>query len=94
MSLLNYPAYDEIVHISNINAIEVKERFNLVNSYSSFNVSFDFPRSVMYPNLPVRIDGGSIIFPSTGVSYCTGLEILLALNLGATVMIDSGYLIP
>lgn len=94
MSLLNYPAYDEIVHISNIDAIEVKERFNLVNSYSSFNVSFDFPRSVMYPNLPVRIDGGSIIFPSTGVSYCTGLEILLALNLGATVMIDSGYLIP
>lgn len=94
MSLLNYPSYKDLVSIPGMSGEELISQYNLLTSYSSFHIEFSFPKHIIYPNLPVRLDGGSIIFPSTGKGFCTGLEILLAVNLGATVEILSGYLIP
>ena len=57
-------------------------------------VSFEFPRSVAYPCLPVPLDG-SMVYPRTsggarGV-WATGPEVWLALTLGAEVTCQIGH---
>ena len=61
---------------------------NLIKSYTSLKVKFQFPASVMYPNLAVRLDKGSVMYPLSGISFCTGLEILLAHKLGCKLTVD------
>lgn len=39
---------------------------NLIKSYTSLKVKFQFPASVMYPNLAVRLDKGSVMYPLSG----------------------------
>ncbi|MDD3485884.1 MAG: hypothetical protein PHI26_04515 [Atopobiaceae bacterium] len=56
--------------------------------------AFEFPRSVPYPCIPLNIDG-NLVFPRTlgerdGV-YCTGIEIWLALKLGARIHVHRGF---
>ena len=56
--------------------------------------SFEFPKEVLYPCLPLAHDG-SLIFPRTsqGVdgAYFCGPEVVLALKLGAHVHCETGY---
>jgi len=56
-------------------------------------VDFEFPATVRFPCLPIRTDRG-IIFPSRGRSYCTAPEIALAVELGATVTVREGAVVP
>ena len=48
----------------------------------------------MFPNLPVRLDKGSLMYPLSGQSFCTGLEILLAHRLGCQFIVLGGSFIP
>jgi len=73
---------------------QMKFKFDLINSYSAFKVKFEFPPHVKYPNLPVRLDFTSVVFPLTGESFCTGHEFLLALKLGCKIKILNGVYIP
>lgn len=46
-------------------------------------VAFSFPKSTMYPCLPIRGRGGvGLYFPLDGISWCTLSELRLALRLG------------
>ena len=63
-------------------------------SYTALKIKFEFPPTVKYPNLPVRLDFSSVIFPRTGETFCTGVEFLLAIRLGCTVEIRGGVWIP
>jgi hypothetical protein len=96
MSLLGTPDYEGIIQISSMNDSEFDKLYGdmLLKSYTAVRVSFKFPESVKYPNLPVRLDRSSIIFPKTGITYITGLEYRLARNLGAEIQIFEGCIIP
>ncbi len=57
-------------------------------------VSFEFPTDIKYPSIPLNVDG-NLVFPRTsdglqGV-YAMGIEIYLALKLGAKVHCHRGY---
>ncbi|MFA4950455.1 hypothetical protein [Brevundimonas sp.] len=86
MSLIGYPDWDNM---------------NLRPELSDFShsvlgvalVDFEFPVSVRFPCLPIRTDRG-IIFPRRGRSYCTAPEIALAVELGATVTVKEGAVVP
>ena len=59
-------------------------------------VSFEFPSNVLFPSLPVSVDG-SLLFPRTsdgidGVYVC-GPEVFLALKLGAKVFCKRGFML-
>lgn len=58
-------------------------------------VNFDFPSNVLYPSLPVMVDG-TIIYPRTSQgtagTWVCGPELWLALKLGAEVFCQIGYL--
>ena len=66
----------------------------LLRSYTALKIKFMFPSSVKYPNLPVRLDFSSIIFPLSGETFCTGLEFLLAMRLNCEIDIIGGVHIP
>lgn len=86
MSLIGYPDWDNM---------------NLRPELSDFThtvlgvalVDFEFPASVRFPCLPIRTDRG-IIFPRRGRSYCTAPEIALAVELGASVRVLEGAVVP
>lgn len=100
LSLLTYPDYNKGFWVYEQKGSEFikwyldKYRVDIVHSFGSFWVKFKFPEGVKYPNLPVRLDHTSLIYPSEGISNCTGVEIFLAVSLGAEVDIIMGYVYP
>jgi len=96
MSLLNYPDWNKIEVFSSIETKYFLDKYenSLIKSYTALKINFKFPETVRYPNLPVRLDKSSIIYPLTGTSFCTGLEFLLAHRLGCEIEILGGVFIP
>ena len=96
MAMLDYPDWGKKQMIGEYTGEEflLKFKLDIINSYSAFKIKFEFPETVKYPNLPVRLDFSSVVFPLTGESFCTGHEFLLAMNLGCKIRILSGVYIP
>jgi len=67
---------------------------NLIRSYTGLKIKFRFPDSIQYPNLPVRLDFSSVIFPLEGETFCTGVEFYLAMQLKCQIEILGGVFIP
>ena len=90
MSLIDYADWNRQITIPKMSGDDFMDKYGdyLIESYTSLKVKFQFPASVMYPNLAVRLDKGSVIYPLSGVSFCTGLEIQLALILGCKLTVD------
>lgn len=57
-------------------------------------MQFRFPETVRYPCLPVRAGSRGLYFPLTGESYCTAVELSLAVRLGAEIEILQGVVVP
>jgi len=66
----------------------------LIRSYTALKIKFKFPDTVKYPNLPVRLDLNSVIFPLEGETFCTGNEFYLAMRLNCQIEILGGVYIP
>jgi len=66
----------------------------LIKSYTALKIKFKFPDTVKYPNLPVRLDLNSVIFPLEGETFCTGIEFYLAMQLKCQIEILGGVYIP
>ena len=56
-------------------------------------VSFEFPTDCEFPCLPVRTDHG-LVFPLEGETFCGSPEIELARQMGATVIVLDGIVVP
>lgn len=56
-------------------------------------VDFRFPESVRYPTLPIRTANG-IVFPRAGRAYCVAPELVLARQLGCSLRLRKGFIIP
>jgi len=67
---------------------------HLLKSFTGLKIKFLFPSNTLYPNLPVRLDFSSIIFPLEGETFCTGSEFLLAMRLNCEISILGGVHIP
>jgi len=82
--------------VGRISGISFFERYGegLINSYTALKIKFKFPDTVKYPNLPVRLDLNSVIFPLEGETFCTGVEFVLAMNLKCEIEILGGVYIP
>lgn len=51
-------------------------------------VKFRFPESTRFPCLPVK-QGAGLVFPLSGVTTTTGLELLAALEMGAALQVET-----
>jgi hypothetical protein len=54
-------------------------------------VRFEFPQGTRFPCLPVRAGDRGLIYPLTGISWCTGPELKVALELGASIIVEAGW---
>jgi hypothetical protein len=52
---------------------------------------FDFPQGTRFPCLPVRGGDRGLIYPCAGTAWCTGPELTVALNMGATITAEAGW---
>jgi len=82
--------------VGRISGIAFFERYGegLIKSYTALKIKFKFPDMVQYPNLPVRLDLNSVIFPLEGETFCTGNEFYLAMRLNCQIEIFGGVFIP
>ena len=64
-----------------INPNEDIKELNLKQSYSAFKVQFAFPEQIKYPPLPVTLDQSITVYPSSGVTLVTGLELYTAMSI-------------
>ena len=96
MSLLDYPDWNGKEVFLEMSGAEFMHNYKnfLFKSYTALKVEFKFPETVQYPALPVRLNESSIIYPLSGVSYCTGHEILLASKLNCEFKVLGGVFIP
>ena len=96
MSLLDYPDWNGKEVFLEMSGEEFMLNYKnfLFKSYTALKVEFKFPETVRYPALPVRLNESSIIYPLSGVSYCTGHEILLASKLNCEFKVLGGVFIP
>jgi hypothetical protein len=54
-------------------------------------VCFEFPPSTRFPCLPVRAEDRGLIYPRTGISWCTGPELRAAQEMGAALSVEGGW---
>jgi len=96
MAMLDYPDWDsrEMLREQNGDEFFSSLNYDLIKSYTALKIKFEFPSTVKYPNIPVRLDFNSVVFPLTGETFCTGHEFLLAMRLGCRIKILSGVYIP
>ena len=54
-------------------------------------VAFRFPSDTRFPSLPVRAGDRGLVYPLSGVSFCTGPELVVARAQGARIDVISGW---
>ncbi len=91
MALIREPDWKRIEDVDCRDTDHALSRLAVTDALTFAHVRFEFPREVRFPGLPVRAQGGQgLIYPRTGESFCTGPELLVALQLGATIVPVSG----
>jgi hypothetical protein len=65
-----------------------------VDVLSVARVNFKFPDNIRFPSLPVRAGERGLIYPQSGTSYCTGAELVVALEQGAVIDVEHGVVVP
>jgi len=96
MAMLDYPDWSKKMMIGNVTGLDFFDLYGvkILKSYTALKIKFKFPETVKYPNLPVRLDLNSVIFPLEGETFCTGLEFYLAIQLQCQIEILGGVYIP
>ena len=77
------------------------DRYQQVNDINAFkghvfglaHIQFEFPEGTRIPSLPVATEHG-LIYPLSGKTYCTAVEIENALNQGCKIQLLNGFIIP
>lgn len=90
MSILGTPDYKKARRLKEEELTSV----NLLLNYISVEVEFSFPEGTKYPSIPTRVDDNSDIYPLKGRSVITGPELSLAQNMGCSIKLIEGFIIP
>ena len=75
---------------------EVAGRTSVVDEAMTFaQVRFKFPPNTKYPCLPIRAaDKRGLIYPLEGECWTCGPELFMAREMGASIVVVQGYIVP
>jgi hypothetical protein len=86
MSLLRVPDWSSAHRLTDIS------RLAQVDDAMTFaRVRFSFPEGTRLPSLPCRAGEHGLIYPLRGTSWCTGPELVVALQQGAEIQVEAGW---
>ena len=76
--MINYADWDKQITIPKMSGTEFINKYGeyLIRSFTAIKVEFTFPNNVVFPNLPVRLDKGSLMYPLSGQSLTSSQSIL------------------
>ena len=77
---------DRIYHVADLTNLYERASTKSFVEIVLVNCRFRFPANTRYPCLPVQSPYG-LLYPLEGETSCTGIEVMLALNMGADVQI-------
>ncbi|RPA88519.1 hypothetical protein L873DRAFT_1796610 [Choiromyces venosus 120613-1] len=83
--LCGNPDYSRVEYIHPKSELK---NWNFKKGYSALRVKFIFPKSMLYPPLPVTLDKNITIYPLSGETTITGLEFLSAKNILKLLNVD------
>jgi hypothetical protein len=86
MAMMRVPDWRTARPTTNLNDLAVVDQ-----ALTYARVRFEFPRLTRFPCLPVRAGDRGLIYPISGVSWCTGPELSVALDIGATIWVEAGW---
>jgi DNA polymerase type B, organellar and viral len=86
MSRIGMPDWDNPVNSRNLDEL-------LEHDLVFAQVRFRHPAHIRFPIFPVK-ESGSVVFPSEGISFCCGPELIVAKNLGLKPEIIAGVAFP
>ncbi len=68
------------------------ERLAVIDDAMTYaRAKFWFPDETRFPSLPIRAGDRGLIYPLSGVSWCTGAELVVALAQGARIVVEEGW---
>ena len=85
MGLISVPNWSTARYTNSVSELTT------IGALAFAHVRFSFPNETRFPSLPVRASSGrGLIYPLTGSSWCTGPELIVALDQGASVEVLQG----
>jgi hypothetical protein len=82
---------DKCTELGNRRYTNSLSELTTIDALAFVKVRFSFPNETRTPSLPVRASSGrGLIYPLTGSSWCTGPELIVALNQGASIEVLQG----
>ena len=85
MALISVPNWSTARYTNSLSELTT------IGALAFAHVRFSFPDETRIPSLPVRASSGrGLIYPLTGSSWCTGPELIVALNQGAPIEVLQG----
>jgi hypothetical protein len=86
LAMMRVPAWRSAAATTDI------KRLAVVDEALTFaRVRFQFDDDIRFPSLPVRAGARGLIYPLSGVSWCTGAELVVAIGQGARITVESGW---
>ena len=87
LSFIGVPDWHSAQHCTELDRLAVIDE-----AMTAALVEFRFPDETRFPCLPVRASNGrGLIYPLEGSSWCTGPELVVAIDTGAIVNVKDGY---
>jgi DNA polymerase type B, organellar and viral len=85
MALISVPNWSTARYTNSLSELTT------IGALAFAHVRFSFLDETRIPSLPVRASSGrGLIYPLTGLSWCTGPELIVALNQGASIEVLQG----
>lgn len=88
MAAIRLPDWNGLKETTDLNILAHPEALSVAR------IKFKFPCDTRYPSLPVRAGAFGLIYPLEGETYCTGPELVVAIDQGAKIQVEKGVFVP
>ncbi len=86
LALVRIPQWASIRMCSELNELAVVDE-----AMTFARVKFEFPQDTRFPSLPVRSGDRGLIYPLSGISWCCGPELVVAMSQGVRILVEEGW---
>jgi hypothetical protein len=91
MGLFRVPDWTSARPVTNLSQLAQVDVAQVDEAMTFARVRFRFPEDTRFPSLPCRAGERGLIYPLSGISWCTGPELVVALAQRAEIVVETGW---